>query len=1304
MNDVTEPGSAEPDVQLAPALERLNAWSAAFKARLDSQATFLDVLEESLLVELRTHYSEDVDVRYIRTLIDAALQQVINGEPEVFDEKVHSPWSPEGAEPLEIPSARRDVVVQLVESLASGMLNHYQDYLERHWLSNPPMLSDADNYRVILRQHLKEHHDSLAAILDPANLTDQTLEGLRAKIEDCQADWYAQSPLRAVGSKAERKALDKLGRTHVPDWLKLLDKATRMTISERHEAKEGMFRHAQELIGDVLSLQTHARHCARDYLRTHLNREMEPDLIYLTRRLKDVDGAEDEKLSLTEVVAQGPIDVTELYLPIEVSGPVQHYQLPTAQQVAQLIKDLDAPASYLQSLSDCLESDDVIQAMFDVYETRLQHSALVARCAGHIDAQRFDRISALWSDEASDIKVCAIAPFNEGICSDLLLFYREGEAGAFEDLLLYAPQRPARQEWIELVSLRALSTEIGGWLKEESGRQYLTRQLASERRPDAEEQIAKIVQKPAEWALDRDLRSAAASYAECIKQGVSMRLLDWQAEVERIVSPRWYTGLAIEERRALRLETHQASISEKAFLAKLGAFESFQRFAKRTVSAGIKPYLVENGIQEAVDPESILIDYTPAEGGESQVTNLLTLACYGYDDNLGIDHPQRGVRSAVGQDLSKLRSAELANYARRAYVGEKYINEIRTKFLAEDSADYRNRQYLFGAALVTAMTRDVRTALGAKQIDLDAFIRLTAQVTQLGTKIKEAKVSSTSEAVASTDGVFRFSVDGHAVLGVYVFRYFEQTQAQDWLYTPDAADGILIRRYADLNSAGAGVLHDYLLKRVALVAQEDVAKWLIGLAEGRKHRDSLRELRRVVTPAGEFDAYIEHALKDVDDATNSRVEVIKAQVFKGVTYSLPLFMVFPPFALLLGGYYFVEPLREAIIAHTKGDTARALSHWMMASLGALGLVFAVPGLATQGLKPLFADFRRLIVPVRTAGQRASSAARAMKFRKEWAAERPDKLQEVTEEGIWKGTYRSGEATDKTGVEYFVRERGRYFKVVHDSNFQTLRVVKANRPLSYHREAIVRTADGRWVRNNTGLRGGNPTEDLGHISQLREITRGNGQPVAERGAFQGEAVVARFNADLADNYLFSLNAQTCVVVSVYNPATKIGAVIHFDHNIQRLIDATVRDVLGRLGVVNAAQPIRTVMAGGDWLTGADIGGPVSAVLRRHKLVPSWEHWSYSSCLGNTYGMTLNLRTGVTSVYKTTQDLVAKLYDPILARARLNASGLAGRAHSFKTRFRAEPLKEGGSGVVLDSSGRPATMPAIDQQKFTLIELA
>ncbi|MFQ6576399.1 hypothetical protein [Pseudomonas sp. UM16] len=231
-------------------------------------------------------------------------------------------------------------------------------------------------------------------------------------------------------------------------------------------------------------------------------------------------------------------------------------------------------------------------------------------------------------------------------------------------------------------------------------------------------------------------------------------------------------------------------------------------------------------------------------------------------------------------------------------------------------------------------------------------------------------------------------------------------------------------------------------------------------------------------------------------------------------------------------------LRQAIIAQTKGDAAVALRHWLDASWGALGAVLQLPGVGLQMLKPLFTGLRRSIVAPHGNAGRATVLNRSMKFDNQWASEPSQSLEEVTEDGIWKGTLRSVPSSVAPDIEHFVRDRGRLFKVIHDVEHSTLRVVKANRPQGFHQQAIVRTADGRWIPNSTGLRGGH-AEDLGWITDLRQVSRGNGNPLAARGAFQGEAVVARFNPDIADNYLFSLNAQTCVVVSLYNPATRAG---------------------------------------------------------------------------------------------------------------------------------------------------------------------
>jgi hypothetical protein len=287
---------------------------------------------------------------------------------------------------------------------------------------------------------------------------------------------------------------------------------------------------------------------------------------------------------------------------------------------------------------------------------------------------------------------------------------------------------------------------------------------------------------------------------------------------------------------------------------------------------------------------------------------------------------------------------------------------------------------------------------------------------------------------------------------------------------------------------------------------------------------------------------------------------------------------------------------------------------------------------------------------------------------------PENPQLVAEEGIFQGTYRSPSSASQPRETYYIRSNGKYYQVKRDPYFDGLCLVDARNPGAIYKQPIIRMANGKWTHNKVGLRGGNgEVRNLGQVSNLRAAFPGHVNPEVARGALQGEAVVARFSEAAADNYLFSLNAQTCVIASLYNPTTKVGAVIHFDHNIGSLIERSVRDVMQRLG--GSAKDIRATLVGGDWLfSGADIGGPVRSVMRNQGLRPTWDHWSYSSCLGNTYGVSLDLRSGVTSVFKTSQNQVVAYYTPKLGLARSSQSTdpVLVRLRTFMTRIKSGQL--------------------------------
>jgi hypothetical protein len=303
---------------------------------------------------------------------------------------------------------------------------------------------------------------------------------------------------------------------------------------------------------------------------------------------------------------------------------------------------------------------------------------------------------------------------------------------------------------------------------------------------------------------------------------------------------------------------------------------------------------------------------------------------------------------------------------------------------------------------------------------------------------------------------------------------------------------------------------------------------------------------------------------------------------------------------------------------------------------------------------------------------------------------PENLQLVSTEGTFFGTYHS---PSNLGSEssYYIRRKGKYYQVKEHPTFYGLILIDP-------RLSSTRSARPIFL----SARGGEGVRYLGRVDNLRSSFPGRAEPIMNRGAMQGEAVVARFSASSRDNYLFSLNAQTCVIASLYNRTTKVGAVIHFDHNIRSLIDRTVKDVIGRLG--GSAQDIRSTLVGGDWLTGADIGGSVRQVMKEQGLRPDWDYWSYSSCLGNNYGVTLNLSNGVTTVYKTSMTQVSRIYSPILQRAPYGTDSLSRRANIFTERFHRKPLKENAAGTVVDEQNLAATPRMVEEQAFAMVLLS
>ncbi|WP_338474204.1 DUF6543 domain-containing protein [Pseudomonas sp. MS646] len=1301
------PLSSPPEAAAHVVLERLAQWQAVIEARLQARMGVLDVLEEYLLVQLRTHYHDgNIDPHFIDTLIDTVLRRMIEVVPVAPDDEAEAPYRWPGGADRGFSAERQERIAQVIESVASSFIAHYRDYLRRHW----SMVGGDEPLVAAVRQRLEGHLSDVEALLQPQPLAGLGIEALRERLEVFEQDWRRFGELAGLASATQRQPLEALARAQLPEWLRGLGKDER----QRLEALEEQTSQAEALVDGLLnelgSLQAFARRLAKDYVRRELDMTVEPDSIRVQVQWRGVMGQPVRVHSLSQLLASGPIRPDAVTVFLVENGAMLRNQALTPSFISQLLADVDAPAGYRQALVERHGRRDLQDALFDWVLARLQQSAFVARCAGHLQVANHEAVQALWGRETGPLRASGLVLPNALRCDDVLLFYRQDLQG---DVLLYAPGKPDGQEWIELPSLWAVSVEVGAWTRDEAGREYLLQRISPTDRDAAREYFSRVMDKPTVWDSSRDPRRAVSGLSECLKDSVARGVDNHLAQVEQDESPRWYAAMSLDSRRNLSSLNQELRVHQRVFIEQMAGYEVFMDFAKRVVTQAIAPYMRSKGVQAPVDPATVLIDYRPGLTGATKTASLLDLAIYGYDDNGGIDDPRKGVRSSVGQDLRQVRSAELAVYLRGAYVGEHYGRDTRARFLDTEAAQYTARRMAYRNLLLTRMDRDLRVAMGQSQLNAEQFWWLTRQVSRLG-EPAPAVGPGYSGAAVQQEGMIRFTLGGQVVIGVYVFAYF-QPRGVYWLYTPDSADGIAFRRYQDFSGAVVARLHDYLLERVALGARAAVRRTLVALAAGTVSVDTLREFNRVSDVRTEFDACIERAVADVEAVTRSRAEVIRQQVIKGLLFvSAPMCLVYPPLGLLLDAVVIASSVKQAAESHGKGDTERALGHWLMASWGALFAALGVTTLVAL-LGRAASSLQRVVRPLSLSAQRlaglpprmardAGPVLQPIRFKpKQAVGKAPDHLEYVTKEGIFNGTYRSPASASQPRSLYYVRHQGRYYQVKENTYFGGLCLVDARRPGALYNVPIRRLGNGKWVRNEVGLRGGNDEVlVLGHVRDLREAFPGHVFPDVSRGALQGEALVARYSEAVADNYLFSLNAQTCVIAALYSPATRTGAVIHFDHNIRALIERSLRDVMQRLDTT--AQEVRATLVGGDWLTGTDIGGRVRSAMRREGLQPTWDHWSYSSCFGNTYGLALDLRNGVTSVFKTSRGQVERYYIPVLARAKKSADPVSARARGFMRRVRNEPLVANPSGAISTGQGRLATPAEVEAQAFATVLLS
>lgn len=1312
MNSIVRHPAASPTMDLGTLMSRLQRWQQHCLERLGQQQGFFEFACQQINSRLLADFPDVVTPAvYVRTLAGALVQRIVDGKAVVHDPQVDGPFGWAVDLPPWAAPARHGVVTQMLEALAASLLGDYKAYLQAHWAADTFQLPEADAFSRLMLHKVGRHMAGYDKRLMAARASARSGGDLLEAIQAWESRWGEWLGWQRLATAKERAQVERALRQQLPDWVKLLSPQARQELEHRAAQMRDAEVQLERELTDLVSLQAHARRLVADYASRQWALELEPDAINVTTQVTMDVGVLARTLSLSELAACGPFAPSAEHIR-SVKDDFASAQAPlSAEQLDELLAAVDPHQDYLQSLAQVYDQPGARQSMFDLRHARLRHSALAACCAGRLNEALYARVMLLGESQVApptDCNVVALSLFDQVDYADLLLFYTLDEQGMLDEMVLYAHGKPDGAEWVEVRSLRALSAEISSWLALDVGHQYLLGQVPEHHRERAARHFEAFRGNHQVWPLNRDPRSTTIGYQACLSRAVTLQQADHLAQVQLRESPPWFARIAYEERCTLNTMNEYLNLLERHFQQQMAGQQLFADFARQQVGKDIAGYLHAKGVTEQVDPETILFDVRNELGHlQLRTFSLLELAIYGYDDNWGLGNPRMPVRSSVGQDLSQLRAAELEPYLRSAYIGDKYARKVRADFLDEGDPLYPERRRTYLAMGRLMMMRDLRVTYAKGQINALLYERLSAVLATLGTRDTQRRPGG----IAQESGIFNLSImDKYFVMGCYLIAHADKDGTLLWLYTPQAPDGVSFRDYQAFAQALSPAMRRYLLDRVEFKAQGNADARLMAVAHERSDRDAVWEEFRIRDFHDEYNAYVRRYIKDVEDVTTSRGEVIERLVYRGLTFAaVPFCLMFPQLAFAVDAVYLVLSVREAIQAHGEGDTNGVLLGLMGASWATLGFLPLVPALVNGGRALSVRSLRaaRASPPVSGArgveGQRGriSGYAEYRLDRLQAFKRRPPGLSRINDESsIWHGTYLRTASLEHPQPLRCIRQQGKYYRVAHDG--QTLRQVHPVAPSSRPGVPLRLSGEGRWVYNRVGALGGQPTP----LSRVDELAATLGIPeyggaaggnvvartIVPKGAMQGEAVVARFSAGAPVNFLHSLNGQSCVLVSLYNPTTRIGAVIHFDHNVKPLIHTAIGDVLGKLGTPGSGHRIRAVMAGGDWLTTADIGGPVRSALMRRGLLPSWDHWSYSACFGNSYAMKLDLATGATSVYKLASSHTANFYSPVLnAGFNGQAGAMNLRVTRFFTRFKAAPPWQKPGGTVIDSATREPLQP-------------
>lgn len=905
-------------------------------------------------------------------------------------------------------------------------------------------------------------------------------------------------------------------RASWPYWMKLADTHDRQEYHIRITRYEEARQRLHTALNGATSPETYARLCLQARLANDHGYSLDPSAITVStqRRLPVTDETYTARHSLTLLALyglhsgdrlEGSDFLTQTALSIEGVAATTRYPQLTPNYVADVIEALNVRSGFGE-YQRTLYSKAANQALM-AEAIRHQVSALgyAAKMQGHLTGEDFSLLESI-TDSTQDggvNRVHLIKLNPHGTLGNLLVFRQEDAKGQLERLILFTADAPRNQMFQAFNNESQLRDELITWRANASMSDYLLRQMDASERLALRETLNAQARLPARDTHFIQLSDPIA-YDKALRVMVIEHVRVTLAD-QKIHTPDWYTQASADQRQQLaKLESDAAGAVHNYAAHPHTNVQPFEAYVHERARQKINLLL---GVSAGtVDPDSIVIT------SPRQTQTYTQMVRDGYDDSL--DFINEGTDSMAsfsgpdGVDLSALTPAIVTGSVRGTWLADEYSALVKRTLLDPQSPGYEYRrnastliiQLQMKAAALRSLLQGHISATQYSWLNRSiAFLNRDDTATRERYPVYPLQLHVDKPFIGSgLTGIDQIVIPDTALIHVETVQGCfalmpTEVRLAALLYTPQAPDGIEFRPFRHFaDSLKNSAMIDYYKDRCRFAARRTLSFFLNDMKEGNANKAPFLT-REPIANVGDvcFNRVIERKLRDVDDTTTSRSDMITQLVWSSVEIiATALTLPFPPASFAVGAALSLRDSLLAVKALT-GEHPEDANALILASVfNALGAA----GDAASGLKGFGGFVRKLEKhpATRSGWTPLTPDTQSMDHAVTHALDEviPDR---VVTPALPEATTRLGNHADGVTLEngrHCITMDGQTYQVQYDAQLRCWNIVDPANPFAFFGKQPVRLDEnGKWtLLNRTNLRGGGLDSRAG-FTPLQETPSG-----------------------------------------------------------------------------------------------------------------------------------------------------------------------------------------------------------------------